>query len=139
MIDDTEAGPLRAEVGAGVEHSSDQIVALNLGDRPLDDATSVAVPVFGPAGEVAPVLTAHGFPEPLTTESLDRLVDQLTRCATLITKDTFARTTMTLSVIVSPTATQVASGRRPGTPRSLDRFRCKFARAEVRWIGQSGL
>jgi DNA-binding IclR family transcriptional regulator len=91
MIDYSEAGPLRAEIDAGIELHSKQFVALNLGERPLADATTIAVPVFGRADDVALVLTAHGVSEPLTTESLDRAVAQLTGCATHITKDTFAR------------------------------------------------
>jgi DNA-binding IclR family transcriptional regulator len=90
MIDEIEGGPRRAEINVGLQHLTDQIVALNLGERPIADTTSVAVPVFGHGADVPLVLTAHSFVDRLTDESLRRLVEQLTRCATLITKDTFA-------------------------------------------------
>jgi DNA-binding IclR family transcriptional regulator len=91
LIDYNEAGPWQAEIDLGIEHLSQQFVALNLGERPLSDASTIAVPVFGRADDVALVLTAHGTSEPLSAESLDRAVAQLTGCATHITKDTFAR------------------------------------------------
>jgi DNA-binding IclR family transcriptional regulator len=91
MIEYNEAGPLQAEIDIGIDLLSKQFVALNLGERPLADATTIAVPVFGRADDVALVLTAHHVSEPLSAESLDKAVTQLTGCATHITKDTFAR------------------------------------------------
>jgi DNA-binding IclR family transcriptional regulator len=91
IIDYNTAGPLQAEIDVGIELASRQYVALNLQERPLAEATTISVPVFGRVDDVALVLTAHGVSQPLTAESLDRAVGQLSGCATHITKDTFAR------------------------------------------------